>query len=48
MCTAIALQLALEGRGENYMPEVPNEVSKKQSSFGFEEDYVNTKDEYAN
>lgn len=46
IATAIALQLALEGKGENYMPETPDET-KKQEKSGFEEDDVGNKIEYA-
>lgn len=38
MATAIALQLALEGKGENYMPEIPNESKRNNKKSGYEED----------
>lgn len=46
MATAIALQLALEGKGDSYMPESSDEI-KKTEKLGFEEDDIYEKDEYA-
>ena len=46
MATAIALQLALEGKGDNYLPESSDEV-KRPEKLGYEEDDVRGDNEYA-
>lgn len=46
MALAIALQLALEGKGDTYLPEVSDDVKRAEKS-GFEEDEISGHDEYA-
>lgn len=56
MATAIALQLLLEGKGENYVPEIPRDEANKQRHFdndkeGYMEEELsldkNEKEEYS-
>lgn len=46
MALAIALQLALEGKGDTYLPESSDEVKRTEKS-GFEEDDIGGNEEYA-